>query len=245
MQTSDATQTAPPALDCTQDAVFLDFDGTLVEIAPRPDAVSVPAGLTERLNRLALACDGALALVSGRDLATLAGFLRSFDGVMVGSHGAEARGAALGAPMVAADPRPVQEALREHAAEEGLLFEPKTHGGALHYRTRPEAAAGIAAFVAALSAAHPAFEVQAAKMAFEMRPRGASKDRALAALMRRAPFLGRRPVYLGDDATDEPALGWVQAQGGYGVKIGPGDSVAQYRLAGPAAVLDWLDRARS
>lgn len=238
MQTSDATRTAPPALDCNRDALFLDFDGTLVEIAPRPDAILVPPDLGARLNRLGAACNGALAVVSGRDLATLARFLPKFDGVMVGSHGAEARGLSL--DLTHADPGAVQAALGTFAAQQSLLYEEKSHGGALHYRTRPEAAAEIAAFMADLVAKHPAFEVQPAKMAFELRPSGASKDRALAALARLPAFAGRRPVYLGDDTTDEPALAWAGAQGGYGIKVGPGESAARHGLAGPAEVLQWL-----
>lgn len=238
MQTPDATRTAPPALDCNRDALFLDFDGTLVEIAPRPDAIIVPPDLPARLSRLSAACGGALAVVSGRDLATLERFLPGFAGVMVGSHGAEARGLDLG--FTPADPAAVQAELRSFAAREGLLYEQKSHGGALHYRTRPEAEAAVTAFVSDLARRHPAFEVQPAKMAVELRPRGASKDRALAALAVLPAFAGRRPVYLGDDTTDEPALIWAAARGGYGIKVGEGPSAARHHLDGPAAVLNWL-----
>lgn len=234
--------TAPPALDCNQDAPCLDFDGTLVEIAPRPDAIVVPPDLPARLSRLSHACGGAFAVVSGRDLATLEHFLPGYDGLLVGSHGAEARGLSFDdAPI--ADPTAVQAALAGFAERAGVLYEQKSHGGALHFRAIPGAEDAAARFVSELAAAHPDFTVQPAKMAFELRPRGASKDRALDKLATLPAFAGRRPVFFGDDTTDEPALDWAQAQGGYGVKVGPGDSVARYRLPDPAAVLDWLAAA--
>lgn len=242
MQKSDATTTSPPALDCNHDAPCLDFDGTLVGIAPTPDAIIVPPDLPARLSRLSQACGGAFAVVSGRDLATLERFLPGYDGLLVGSHGAELRGLEHDA-IDFGDPGPIQTALAAFAERIGVLYEKKSHGGALHFRAQPEAEADVAQFVTELAAAHPDFAVQPAKMAFELRPRGASKDRALAVLAQLPVFAGRRPVFFGDDTTDEPALDWAQAQGGYGVKVGPGDSVARYRLPDPAAVHDWLAAA--
>lgn len=242
MQIPDAILTAPPALNCNRDAPCLDFDGTLVEIAQRPDAIIVPPDLPTRLSRLSRACGGAFAVVSGRDLATLERFLPGYDGLLVGSHGAEARGLDLDETEIS-DPAPVQAALAAFAAQSGVLYERKSHGGALHFRACPEAEAEVARFVNDLAATHSGFAVQPAKMAFELRPRGASKDRALAALATLPAFAGRQPIFFGDDTTDEPALGWAEAHGGYGVKVGPGESVARYRLPDPAAVLDWLAAA--
>lgn len=240
--TSDSpfSASAPPAPDLARASLFLDFDGTLVGIAPRPDAVVVPPGLAAHLRRLSEIFDGALAIVSGRSLPELTRFLDGFDGLLVGSHGAEARGMA---PPLARPPAgigAVQAALSGFAAREGLLYEPKTLGGAVHFRDRPAAGAAVAAFVEALAAASPGFAVQPAKMAYELKPEGASKDRALAALTALPAFAGRAPVFLGDDATDEPALAWAGAQGGFGIKVGPGDSAARYRLPDPQAVLHWL-----
>lgn len=235
---------APPPLDCARHAVFLDFDGTLVEIAPRPDAILVPTDLPARLAALSDACAGALAVVSGRSLPELAGYLPGFAGLMVGSHGAEARGMA---PPLGDSPSGLamlQNDLAAFAASKGLLYEEKTHGGALHYRQRPEAADEVAAFAADLAAQTPGFAVQPAKMAMELRPAGVSKDRALSALWALPVFAGRIPVFLGDDTTDEPALDWAGTQGGFGIKIGTGDSCAGYRLPGPEAVRDWLAAAR-
>lgn len=232
---------SPPALDPARDALFLDFDGTLVEIAPTPDAVVVPRGLAEMLTRLHAAAEGAVAVVSGRMLAELERFLEGFEGVLIGSHGAERRGAP--APPLPEGLRELQDEVRRIAGAEGLLAEIKTRGAALHYRSVPEREALARGFAEALAAAYPAFVLQPAKMAFELKPRGAAKDVALAEAMRGPPFAGRRPVYLGDDATDEPALGWVAGRGGVAVKVGEGDSAAPHRLESPRAVLDWLARA--
>jgi trehalose 6-phosphate phosphatase len=234
----------PPPLDCARHAVFLDFDGTLVEIAPRPDAIVIPLDLPAQLATLSDACNGALALVSGRSLPELAGYLPGYAGLMVGSHGAEARGMAPPLDQAPNGLARLQADLAAFAATKGLLYEEKTHGGALHYRQRPDAAAEVASFAAALAAQTPGFAVQPAKMAMELRPAGVSKDRALAALWALPVFSGRIPVFLGDDTTDEPALGWAAAQGGFGIKIGDGDSCAAYRLPDPAAVQDWLANAR-
>ena len=90
---------------------------------------------------------------------------------------------------------------------------------------------------------HPGMALQPAKMAVELRPAGAGKDRALDLLMAGAPFAGRTPVYAGDDLTDEAAMAHAQARGGFGIKIGAGETVAHYRLADPAALARWLDDA--
>ncbi|SOB95182.1 trehalose-phosphatase [Rhodobacter maris] len=233
---------APPALDTAQDALFLDFDGCLVEIAPRPDAIIVPERLSAVLCALAERLDGALAIVSGRSLPELETYLSGFDGPMVGSHGAESRGLEE-PPLRPEGLAALQAELAGFAADKGLLYEPKSLGAGLHYRARPELQAETEAFATRAARRFPGFEVQLAKMAVELRPRGASKDGALARLTRRAPFAGRRPVYAGDDVTDEPALAWAEAHGGYGVKVGAGATAARFRLADPAEIRAWLTTA--
>lgn len=230
----------PPEVDPGAAAFFLDFDGTLVGIAPRPDAVAVPQRLPGLLDLLHDATGGALAVVSGRTLAELEDYLPSFPGALVGSHGAERRGVA--SPEPPAGLAALQSDLRRAAEAEGLLCEIKARGGALHFREVPERAAAARAAAEALAASYAGFVVQPAKMAFELKPADATKDAAVAALMADGGFAGRRPVYVGDDATDEPAMAWVLAEGGLAVKVGEGDSVAPLRLAGPDAVLDWLER---
>ena len=226
-----------PEFDPARDALFLDFDGTLVEIAPRPDAVAVPAELPALLARAHAAASGALAVVSGRSLDQLERYLPGFPGELVGSHGAERRGVASTA--VQGIDR-LHAALNAAARRHGLLAELKPLGGALHFREAPERRDEALALAEEIAASQPGFAVQPAKMAFEVRPQGAGKESALARLAGAPPFAGRRPVYLGDDATDEPAMDWAQAQGGVAVKVGAGPSVAHHRLPGPRAVLDWI-----
>ena len=229
------------------DALFLDFDGCLVEIAPRPDAVVVPPGLPPVLDRLHSQLQGALALISGRAADNLRAFLPGFGGAVAGSHGAELSWPGQPVQPVQA-PRFDMAALLEHvrqlaAPHPALLVEPKPHGVALHYRAAPELERWVQDEMAALADDFPMLALQPAKMAVELRPAGAGKDQALRRLMAQAPFAGRRPVFAGDDTTDEAAIVAAQAQGGIGIKVGPGDSAARHRLRDPAAVLRWLEDA--
>lgn len=242
--TTNTQNSEPPALVPDEDAVFLDFDGTLVDIAPRPDAVQVPDGLADMLMDLHAMCGGALALVSGRAMGELADFLPGFTGPLIGSHGAESRGLDMPEHDEGAMDLPALHArFAEFAAANGLLAEAKPHGAAIHFRARPEAETLARAFADEMLLLYPGLCLQPAKMAFELRPEGATKDAALRRVAGAAPFAGRRPVYLGDDTTDEPALIWAQAGGGLGVKVGEGDSAARWRLEGPAAVRAWLAAA--
>ena len=241
--TTDTLNTAPPALVPDEDAIFLDFDGTLVDIAPRPDAVQVPDGMAEMLMELHAMCGGALALVSGRAMGELAAFLPQFTGPLIGSHGAESRGLDLPGTSHSVDLAALHARFAEFAGANGLLAEPKPHGAAIHFRSKPEAEAIARAFAEEMIALHPGLTLQPAKMAFELRPEGATKDAALRGLAEAAPFAGRRPVYLGDDTTDEPALIWAQELGGMGVKVGEGETAARWRLSGPDAVRTWLAAA--
>lgn len=235
---------APPAFDAGANSLFLDFDGTLVDIAPRPDAVQVPALLAPLLRRLDALTEGAVAVVSGRSLAELRAFLPGFHGVMIGSHGAESSAIAAEQDAEAAARLTALHGLvAEFAHRHDLLAEAKPHGAAIHFRARPEAGTMARAFAEGLLTRFPGLALQPAKMAWELRPAGATKDRAVAQLAGAEPFAGRRPFYLGDDTTDEPAIDWVQRAGGCGIKVGPGDSAAAHRLRDPGAVIDWLAAA--
>lgn len=228
-------------------ALFLDFDGCLVEIAPRPDAVVIPAGLPSRLARLHDRLGGAVALISGRDVADLRAFLPDFPGAIAGSHGAEL---AIGGERiqtthdVAVDIAALHEAAAGAvAAHPAILVERKPHGVALHYRADPSLRPVVETVMQHLARTHPGMVLQPAKMAVELRPGGTGKDAALDRLMARSPFAGRVPIYAGDDLTDEAAMARAQALGGQGIKIGEGETVARTRLADPAALARWLDDA--
>lgn len=222
-------------------ALFLDFDGTLVDLAPTPDGIVVPPGLPHLLEVLSDRTGGALALVSGRSVEALSGFLPGFDGPMVGGHGAQLRldGQVTQHAFAQSDAlRRITEAAQRFAAQhDGLLAEPKPTGVVLHYRGAPAREAEVLAFAGALAEATAGIELHDAKMAAELRPEDVGKDRAVAHLLGKAPFHGRVAVFCGDDATDEPAMRLAVALGGTACKIGHGDSVAPLRVARPADLL--------
>lgn len=224
------------------DALFLDFDGTLAEIGPDPDAIFLPLDTAEALERLALRMGGALALLSGRDLRDLAA--RTPGGVWrAGGHGLEIAppGAAL-PPLPPPPPEAVLAPLRAAADAPGVRLEIKGPVAALHYRAAPEAGALCLAAAERAASAAPGLIRQAGKMVVEVKPETAHKGRALRRLSERAPFAGRRPVMLGDDTTDEDAIEAAQEMGGVGVKVGPGPSAARLRAPDPAAVRAWITR---
>lgn len=236
----------PPPLPADA-ALFLDFDGCLVDIAPTPDAVIVSDALADRLTRLHERLEGALALISGRNVEDLRGRFPGFPGVIAGSHGAEMSlkpGRIDAAHGIEFDLLALHAEARELAAPHpAILVEEKPHGVALHYRADPSLQPVVEAAMEQLAAAYPGLDLQPAKMAVELRPSGVRKDDALARLMTMPPFAGRMPVYAGDDLTDEPAMAAAQDSGGFAIKIGDGDSVARHRLPDPAALSRWLDEA--
>jgi len=203
-------------------ALFLDFDGTLVDIAPRPEAVIVPPGLPDLLLRLAHRLEGALAIVSGRPIEQIEALL-PVSLPMAGDHGATLR-LAPGAPVERLDlPSPPAiwraEAETLAAAHPGALVEPKEHGFVLHYRLAPEVEAPARALLDALIADNGNFVMMPARMAWEVKPTAVSKATAVAGFMARAPFAGRRPVFIGDDVTDEAGMTAARAAGGIGLRL--------------------------
>lgn len=238
----------PPLALSERPALFLDFDGTLVELAETPDAIRVPLELPARLARLATRLDGRIAVVSGRSLADLDRYLGCEGVAMSGSHGLELRlaGGAL-QPL----PRPAEldlargEIDRFASGSDALIVEDKPASVALHFRLAPERAPAVAALMEDLSA-RTGLVVQHGKMVAELRPPGADKGDALRALMREPAFAGARPWFVGDDLTDEHAFVAAAGFGGGGVLVGaPRQTAAKYRLAGVGDVAAWLDAAAS
>ncbi|NAZ36688.1 trehalose-phosphatase [Rubellimicrobium sp. CFH 75288] len=225
-----------------RDALVLDFDGTLAPIGPDPDAVMLPHGAAEALHGLSRRLGGAVAVLSGRDLRDLArrvpaGLWRA------GGHGTEIL--PPHAPPPPAPPPPPEALLaplREAARHEGVWIEIKGPVVALHYRAAPEAGPACLEAAGRAAAALPGHKAQPGKMVVEVKPLAADKGLALRSLMDRSAFAGRRPVMVGDDATDEDAMEAALALGGVAVKVGEGPSVAAWRAADPAAVLAWLGR---
>jgi trehalose 6-phosphate phosphatase len=238
--------TAPPDLAVDETALFLDFDGTLVDIAARPDAIEVSPGTIELLAALERTLDGALAIVSGRDIPDLDHYLAPLQLCVAGVHGLVRRDAQGRRRVARLDHDALcrfRTALEERIAGcDGLILEEKTGALALHYRARPELAETCAAAVAAAlaTADAPDLMVVSGKMVIETRLNHHSKGTAIAAYMDEPPFRDRRPVFIGDDVTDEDGFSVVKRLGGIAVKVGDGDTIAPYRIASPAGLRAWL-----
>jgi len=234
----------PPPLSLDA-ALFLDFDGTLVDIAPSPQEVQVPPGLADLLARWAEHLDGALAVVSGRRLADLDAFLAPLRLPVAAEHGALRRLAS--GQLTESRPPDLSEVTA--AAEEllslypGLRMERKTSAVALHYRQRPELAQTCLAAMAEACDRSQGAELLRGKCVVEVKPLGVDKGQAIACFMKERPFAGRRPWFAGDDLTDESAFAWVRSAGGTTLKVGPGQSLAQHRMDAPAQLRRWLAQA--
>ena len=237
----------PQALRPDACAFFLDLDGTLLELAPHPDAVRVEPQLLDLLRALAQRSGGALALVSGRSIATLDRLLQPLKLPASGLHGFERRNAA-GAPVQRElpNPRALEDARRFLQAliakEPRLLLEDKGAALALHYRQAPQLESEIVDAVTAMAAGlSGSLRVQRGRMVIELAPAAVSKATAIEEFMREEPFNGRLVVYAGDDLTDEPAFEWVNAAGGISVAVDvTHPTSARTRLARVADVHAWL-----
>jgi trehalose 6-phosphate phosphatase len=235
---ADDSATLLQLLSMPGSAVFLDFDGTLVDLAPTPDGVRLEAGVVEALALLAERHGGALALVSGRPVAQIDAMLAPLSLPVAGVHGVERRGAD-GALHVAATPDVSSVLARARALaamHPGLLVEHKRGAVALHYRLAPELEQLCLQEMTAAVQACPGVLLLHGKMVLEAKPAATDKGGAIAAFMRESPFAGRRPVFAGDDTTDEAGFAFVQQVGGQGVKVGKGPSAATLRLASPGAL---------
>lgn len=226
-------------------AIFLDIDGTLLEYAERPDAVRVGESVLRLIEALQRGTNGALALISGRPVSDIDGLFAPLRLPAAGQHGAERRDAAgrlhphrFPAERLQRAAARVGEVAARH---EGLLVENKGHSLALHYRLAPGSAEiARAAMREAATQLGSEFEVLEGKMVVELKPSGRDKGVAIEEFMAEPPFAGRRPMFIGDDRTDEFGFDVVNRLGGHSVKVGPGDSASRHRIANAAAVRDWL-----
>ncbi|MFY0637162.1 trehalose-phosphatase [Maricaulis maris] len=233
---------APPPLDPAREALFLDFDGTLAPLQDDPDTVWLPTGGDMTLQTLSRSLGGALAVVSGRDIRDLD---RRIPGALwrAGGHGCDicAPGRHPSAWQPPA-PDPLYQAAYALAVKtQGARLETKGPVLAIHYRANRAAGPALGEILAAMVADHPAYVLQAGKCVYELKPAGASKARAVERLMSMPAFAGRRPVMIGDDATDEDGMKAAIDLGGRAIKIGAGDSLATARLDNPAQVWTWLE----
>jgi trehalose 6-phosphate phosphatase len=237
----------PPPADLLDSAsLFLDFDGTLVELAATPDGVVVDTALIGLIRALEKKLDGRLALVSGRPAEDLAAMFGDAPPAVVGSHGMEFRWSDTRRERAERPEGLVQAlaAMRAFAeARPGVVLEDKPLGAAVHYRLNPEHEADAIALGEQLAATHGLY-LQHGKMMVEVRSPGGDKGSAIRTLMADPRFAAGRPVFLGDDVTDEPGFSAVAALGGAGVLVGPPRPTdARYAIEDVTGVLAWLAAA--
>lgn len=239
----------PPSLSSV--ALFIDVDGTLLEIAPTPLAVRVDPGLTDLLRALLLGTSGALALVSGRSIVEMDALFLPLTLAAAGLHGFERRGASGSYDCRRLPAAPALESARAMLLElanqhPGLLIEDKRFALALHYRRAPQLENVVARAMTDIAASvRPEFELQMGKMVAELRPAGSTKGVAVSEFMSEDPFRGRVPVYIGDDLTDESAFEWVNGAGGLSIAVNvSGATAARERLPSVSAVREWLAQMR-
>lgn len=227
-----------------RDAFLLDIDGTLLDIAATPEAVRVPATLKATLAILQQSASGALALVSGRPLSAIDQLLRPLSLAAIGCHGAEWRKVPGEDAVLRATPLSpaMREALLETVADlPGIHIEDKGYTLAFHYRRAPEQKHALQKrLAAAIAPFAPELSLLQGKAVFEVKPCAFDKGEAIAALMNLPPFAGRRPVFAGDDHTDEYALAVIGRMGGVGISVGRKLPHATRMLPAPYAVRSWL-----
>jgi trehalose 6-phosphate phosphatase len=248
-----APETLPPKLavseiaqrldDC---AVLLDIDGTLLDLAPTPREVWVPPDLATTLNRLLMLTAGALALVSGRSLNDIDLIFAPVQFPAVGGHGAEMR-LSPDSESVAIHAPPMDKELKRRLAaiaklSPGILLEDKGYSLALHYRLAPHAEKAIYEAVSLIRADLPnaPIEVLPGKCVCEIKHSGFNKASGVRELMTHAPFKGRRPIFIGDDVTDESVFAIMPDLGGLAFSVGRRAQGVAYHFDEPRDVREWL-----
>ena len=233
-------------ISLTGDAFLLDIDGTLLDIAATPEAVHVPATLKKTLARLEALSGGAVALVSGRLLSGIDHLFAPLSIAAIGCHGAEWRKKPGETIERRAQPLPAElkEALSRTVSDlVGVRIEDKDYTLAFHYRAAPACKSVLETrLAAAIAPSSGELCVLRGKAVFEVKPCAFDKGEAIAALTRFPPFARRRPVFLGDDRTDEYAFAVVRQMGGLGISVGRKMADAERMLPAPHAVRSWLAR---
>lgn len=218
-------------------ALLLDLDGTLLDFAPTPDTVMVSNDLIADLRAIRATLGDALAIVTGRPIIQVDALLGGAPYAVAGEHGTALRFAPDTAiqhvPLPALPVGWADRAMAAAARHDGALYEAKAHGFVLHYRRAPTAGPALRAAALAILGHHPDFMLMPASMAWEAKPVAADKGAAVRALMAHPPFVGRIPVYIGDDVTDLDGIAAAEALGGVGWRVEP-------VFGTPAGVRAWL-----
>jgi trehalose 6-phosphate phosphatase len=233
-----------PALD--QTALLLDIDGTLLDLAPTPREVWVPPDLANTLGRLMKRTAGALALVSGRSLNDIDLIFAPEQFPAVGGHGAEMR-LSTDSEAVATHAPPMDKELKRRLAaiaklSPGILLEDKGYSLALHYRLAPHAEKAIYEAVSLIRADLPnaPIEVLPGKCVCEIKHSGFNKATGVVELMTHEPFKGRRPIFIGDDVTDESVFAIMPDFGGLAFSVGRRAHGVAGHFDEPRDVREWL-----
>jgi trehalose 6-phosphate phosphatase len=236
--------TLPDLSDSDRIALFLDFDGTLVAIVDRPDEVQLDLSTRKALMHLDALLGGAVAIITGREIAAVDRFLDPLRLSIAGVHGLTRRDAQghmhrppINGGFTGAIERAAHALLQQYPA---LFLEYKYGAVALHYRSHPELEQACIALMESAVAELHGVELKRGKMVVEAKAVGGNKGAAIADFLNERPFAGRRAVFAGDDVTDEDAFILVNARDGVSIKVGPGDTNATYRAAGTNEFLEWL-----
>jgi len=249
MDATDTVDIALPPLvaDLRRCAILLDIDGTILDIAPSPPQVLVPAGLRRTLSRLAELTGGAVALVSGRSINDIDLIFSPLQLAAIGVHGAEMR--IRGDAEVLTRVVPLSKPLKRKLAAiaelgPGILAEDKGYSLALHYRLAPDKEPAVLDAIAGICAAVPAeaVEILPGKLVVDIKPAAVNKGNAVHELMHRPPFAGRRPIFIGDDTTDLPVFGIIPKFGGRAYSVGGIAADVDGHFETPEAVRSWLAR---
>jgi trehalose 6-phosphate phosphatase len=225
-------------------AVFLDLDGTLIDIAVAPDLVHIPSDLVPLLARLSSGLRGALAIVTGRSVSDVNRFLDPLRLVTAGVHGAELRTEMNGEVLLTVglmDPAVASAVSRLKELAPGVVIEWKVFSIAVHYRLAPSIGPQIEAALKGIIAGSPDhFILCPGRCVVEVVPRHLSKGAAVDALMALPAFKGRRPIMVGDDVPDESALAAAVRHGGLGLRVAGEHFRGRADFEGPASVRAWL-----
>ena len=239
----------PPIPSFGDLALLLDIDGTILDIAPTPQKVVVPETLRSTLRRLSALTNGALAFVSGRSLGDLDRLFAPLRLPAIAGHGAEirlvpGRERKLGRTPTLEPPLKTKfDAIAELGP--GIVVEDKDYAIALHYRLAPEKEAALREAVAAICAEEPSIEILPVKYVLEVKKQGFSKATGVRHLMKHPPFAGRRPIFIGDDTTDETVFAIMPEFDGFAFSVGNAVRVVDGHFEGPPAVRDWLAKIAS
>lgn len=236
--------TLPDLRESDRIALFLDFDGTLVAIADHPEEVRLDLSTRQALMHLDTLLGGAIAIITGREIAAVDRFLDPLRLSIAGVHGLTRRDAqgrthrpTVDGGFASAIEKALHPLLQKHSA---IFLEYKYGAVALHYRSHPELENQCIALMEAAVAELPGVELKRGKMVVEAKAVGGNKGAAIADYLNEQPFAGRRAVFAGDDVTDEDAFVLVNARDGISIKVGPGETHATYRAAGTDEFLAWL-----